>query len=269
MTIQNLNGRSPDSLKQALQNGSKAVFFMYTISFIVMTLRRNSGIYILEQGEDHWKYSWKYSLISFLLGWWGLPWGFIYTPQALYVNAIDGGKDVTDALLQDLGGGTIQQTRFGARSGYQEGILDSGLDASMPNWVYASFGKRAGALIIDGILLAIVQQLMVWVGSLVIGFSMLQPPAAFSILSVVLSIGYYAYMESSETQATIGKMALGIIVTDMDGERLTFQQAAIRSVSRLVSAITLCIGYLIQLFTEQKQTLHDLIAKTLVYEKPA
>lgn len=75
-------------------------------------------------------------------------------------------------------------------------------------------------------------------------------------------------MESSERQATIGKSAMGLIVADENGNRLDVQKALIRNISRLVSGFICLIGYLMAFFTEKKQALHDIIAKTNVYTKP-
>lgn len=68
-------------------------------------------------------------------------------------------------------------------------------------------------------------------------------------------------------QATIGKMALGIIVTDMNGAKLTLSKAFVRNISRILSNLTMLIGYIIAAFTEKKQALHDIIAGTLVVKK--
>jgi uncharacterized RDD family membrane protein YckC len=84
--------------------------------------------------------------------------------------------------------------------------------------------------------------------------------AAFCLLVWTL---YESLMESSKRQATIGKRALGIIVTDLQGKRITLRQAAVRCVAQVASAC-LFIGYILAAFTRRKQTLHDLIAGTLV-----
>ena len=59
-------------------------------------------------------------------------------------------------------------------------------------------------------------------------------------------------------------MALGIIVTDLDGNQISFGRANGRYWSKIVSSITLLIGYIMAGFTEKKQALHDIIAGTLV-----
>ena len=71
-------------------------------------------------------------------------------------------------------------------------------------------------------------------------------------------------MESSAKQATVGKMALGIIVTDLDGRRIGFGRATGRYFAKILSALTLGIGFLMAGFTERKQALHDMVASCLV-----
>lgn len=75
---------------------------------------------------------------------------------------------------------------------------------------------------------------------------------------------YCALLESSKWQATLGKRAVGIIVTDIYGGRVSFARASSRYFASLVSAMILMIGYLIQPLTERRQTLHDIIARTVV-----
>jgi len=74
---------------------------------------------------------------------------------------------------------------------------------------------------------------------------------------------YEAAMESSSKQATLGKMALGLKVTDEQGRRISFARATARYFSKFISAI-LFIGYIMAGFTARKQALHDMIAGTLV-----
>jgi uncharacterized RDD family membrane protein YckC len=80
---------------------------------------------------------------------------------------------------------------------------------------------------------------------------------------------YFALMESSKNQGTLGKMALGLRVTDMDGNRLTFGRATGRWFAKMLSALTLCIGFIMASFTQKKQALHDMVASTLVLRKQA
>jgi uncharacterized RDD family membrane protein YckC len=76
-------------------------------------------------------------------------------------------------------------------------------------------------------------------------------------------------MESSARQATLGKMALGIVVTDLDGNRIGFGRATGRYFAKILSALILLIGFIMAAFTQKKQGLHDIIAGTLVVKKAA
>lgn len=78
---------------------------------------------------------------------------------------------------------------------------------------------------------------------------------------------YYAIMESSKKQATVGKIVLGIIVTDLNGNKISFVRATGRFFAQYISTIILFIGYIMIAFTECKQGLHDIIAGTLVWKK--
>lgn len=75
---------------------------------------------------------------------------------------------------------------------------------------------------------------------------------------------YEAAMESSSRQATLGKMALGLRVSDEQGRRISFLRATARYFSKILSGMILFIGYIMAGFTARKQALHDMIAGTLV-----
>ena len=86
-------------------------------------------------------------------------------------------------------------------------------------------------------------------------------------LVIVLAWLYGALMESSRYQATLGKMVLGIVVTDMNGQRVSIARATGRHFGKWVSSLILGIGYLMIAFTEKKQGLHDIMAGCLVVVK--
>ncbi len=91
----------------------------------------------------------------------------------------------------------------------------------------------------------------------------------FLLVTINLLLGwlYYAFMQSSKTQATLGKMALNLLVTDLEGNRISFGKATARYFSKFISNMTLYIGYILAGLTEKKQALHDMIAGTLVIKK--
>ena len=129
---------------------------------------------------------------------------------------------------------------------------------------YAGFWRRLGASLLDGLLLGVVVLviyviLILWAEliGLIVGY----------IAVLILGWLYYALMESSSRQATLGKMALGIIVTDTEGQRVSFARATGRHFGKIVSGIILDIGYIMIAFTEKKQGLHDIMANCLVVIK--
>ena len=75
---------------------------------------------------------------------------------------------------------------------------------------------------------------------------------------------YCAGMESSAKQATLGKMAIGLVVVDMEGDRISFRKATVRHFSKILSGLFLAIGYWMIAFDEKKQGLHDMIADCLI-----
>jgi uncharacterized RDD family membrane protein YckC len=100
------------------------------------------------------------------------------------------------------------------------------------------------------------------------------PAAALGILFVliplivVVSWLYFALMESSARQATIGKIALGLFVTDLQGRRLSFGRATGRFFAKIITGLVpLFIGYIMAGFTARKQALHDMIAGCLVLKR--
>jgi uncharacterized RDD family membrane protein YckC len=84
------------------------------------------------------------------------------------------------------------------------------------------------------------------------------------LLIFVIGVLYFAVCESSAWQGTLGKMALGIRVTDLQGKRISFPRALGRYFAKILSAIILGIGFLMVAWTQRKQGLHDMICDTLV-----
>jgi uncharacterized RDD family membrane protein YckC len=79
---------------------------------------------------------------------------------------------------------------------------------------------------------------------------------------------YHALLESSEWQATAGKKALGLAVTDLAGHRISFARASGRHFGKIISGlIPLGIGYILAGLTEKKQAIHDMLASCLVLRK--
>ena len=125
--------------------------------------------------------------------------------------------------------------------------------------IYASFARRTLAFILDYLIVAF---LIGMISAFRPGWGELGP--LYALVFVWL---YKAGMESSALQASLGKLALGIKVTALDGERIGFARASGRFFAQLLSSIPLYIGYLMAGFTRRRQALHDLIAGTLVVRK--
>jgi len=85
-----------------------------------------------------------------------------------------------------------------------------------------------------------------------------------SIISIAVVWLYFALMESSKYQGTLGKLALGIKVTDMEGNRICFGRATGRHFGKIISGMIIYIGYIMAGLTEKKQALHDMLASCLV-----
>jgi len=98
MEIKGIENMGADQINFELQRGAKFVIFQYCISIVIMTFKRPSNIYFIKSGEGTVGKSIGFTLISLVLGWWGIPWGPIYTIGSVYTN-VRGGKDVTQEVI--------------------------------------------------------------------------------------------------------------------------------------------------------------------------
>jgi hypothetical protein len=101
MKILGLEGMTAEQVQRELDRGAKFVIFQYCVSIFVMTFKRPTDIYFVRAGEAALGPSLGYTLVSLVLGWWGFPWGPIYTIASIATN-LGGGKDVTSEVLQVL-----------------------------------------------------------------------------------------------------------------------------------------------------------------------
>ena len=130
---------------------------------------------------------------------------------------------------------------------------------------YGGFWIRVVAYIIDGILLTIVYGIV----ARLLGIDVFESDWRHydpmdNLISLVIGWLYFALLESSERGATVGKMAVGLRVVTDQGQRLDFGHATGRYLAKFISAIILCIGFIMVAFTDRKRGLHDIIAGTLV-----
>jgi uncharacterized RDD family membrane protein YckC len=135
-------------------------------------------------------------------------------------------------------------------------ILKPGGTPIILTTTYGGFWKRTAAWLIDAIVVS---------------------AATGALVTVTFGVGivgaffahwlYEAAMLSSSWKSTLGKRALGMIVTDLDGRPLSFARATGRHFAKWLSAMTLCIGYIMAAFTTRKQALHDMVAGSVVVEQ--
>jgi uncharacterized RDD family membrane protein YckC len=157
------------------------------------------------------------------------------------------------------------------------------------NTNYAGFWKRFLAFIIDAIIIGCVRWVVITpilvsmgigVASEIQNLDSDDPSTMLPIVGAIMAMAgisalvssviwilYYSFMESSKYQASVGKLALGIIVTDTNGNKLDFAKAFVRNICKIISSMILFIGYIMAGFTDKKQALHDMIANTLVVNK--
>jgi uncharacterized RDD family membrane protein YckC len=135
---------------------------------------------------------------------------------------------------------------------------------------YAGFWWRFLALLIDTAIMGVVQ----WLVSIALGVSAAATDGASLVMAwpviLLLVLGpwlYYALLECSNWQATIGKKICGLIVVDENGNRISFGRATGRYFAKIISAVIFYIGFLMAGWTQRKRALHDMIAGTLVLKQ--
>jgi uncharacterized RDD family membrane protein YckC len=143
-------------------------------------------------------------------------------------------------------------------------VWDAG-PAGPDHVAYGGFWIRVVAYLIDGILLTIVcgvVERILGIDIFASDWEHYDPTA--NLISLVIGWLYFALLESSPRGATVGKMAMGLRVVTGSGQRLSFMNATGRYFAKILSAIILCIGFIMIAFTDRKRGLHDIIADTLV-----
>ncbi|MBO1347416.1 MAG: RDD family protein [Hormoscilla sp. GUM202] len=130
---------------------------------------------------------------------------------------------------------------------------------------YAGFWRRFAADFIDKMILIIV--------SLIISLITYESTPDVDFLAlwlfnyIIIGFVYGSVMDSSPTQGTLGKMAIGIAVTTVKVKRLTYEKASQRHVSKLISYLTILIGFVLAGVTKKKRTLHDIISGCIVIRR--
>lgn len=120
--------------------------------------------------------------------------------------------------------------------------------------IYAGFWRRFLACILDGIFVMIISIILII-------------PFWVTPLCIIIGIIYRVVFETSSLRATPGKALMGMSVIKTNGAKLTIKDSLIRLVMSFISSTFLCAGYLMALFTQKKQTLHDFVADTVVIDE--
>ena len=181
---------------------------------------------------------------------------------------------MTASVAAQIGGGAAA---IPAYAGY----------AAVPRVEYAGFWLRFLALLIDnavmGIAFVLILIPLIFLTGLGGFISEFHPNEDMNDVGIFMLIGllflaatvslvftwlYHALMESSEWQATVGKKVLGLVVTDMAGQRVSFWRATARHFAKIITnMVPTFIGYIMAGFTEKKQALHDMLAGCLVLRR--
>jgi uncharacterized RDD family membrane protein YckC len=192
------------------------------------------------------------------------------------------------AFCQSCGSPVVRSTLANASPAAVSPHAGVGAIVYASNVTYAGFWLRLVAHLIDGFILGLAMLfLLVPLFFLMGGVGLFEslsragnhpdPAQVIPFISLFLALGavailgqwlYSAYLESGEKQATWGKQILGVYVTDLAGNRVTFGRASGRFFAKIISGlIPLGLGYIMAGFTERKQALHDMIASTLILRR--
>ena len=143
--------------------------------------------------------------------------------------------------------------------------------------MYASFWLRFAAYLIDTILLGLIFFPLGLILGLIMGVTgnkqnpelMLGVNGSINVVTLAVTWLYSSLLESSSWQGTVGKKLIGLRVTDLDGQRISFGKATGRHFGKILSSLICLVGFIMAAFTEKHQALHDQLAGTLVLTGPA
>ena len=103
MKIKNIDGLTAVDLQNDVRKGGKFVYYSYTISLIVVTYKKTSGVYLIREDENAIRRGFPWTFTAAIFGWWGIPFGPKYTFESIRRN-MKGGHDVTDEVMATVAG---------------------------------------------------------------------------------------------------------------------------------------------------------------------
>ncbi|HUR65231.1 MAG TPA: hypothetical protein VMZ03_02670 [Chitinophagaceae bacterium] len=103
MKIMNIKGLSAVDLEREAEKGARFVYYTFIVSLLLVTFKRTSGVYMIRGGESAVSKGNRFTIISALFGWWGIPFGPKHSIKSIRSN-LRGGKDVTDEVMSTVAG---------------------------------------------------------------------------------------------------------------------------------------------------------------------
>jgi hypothetical protein len=103
MQIVGIENKSVHQIQFEVQSGARFIQYRYCLSALVVTFRQPTDIYLLQPGQNRFLRGLPWALLTFVCGWWGVPWGPIFTVQCLYTD-LKGGNDLTAVIYSPITG---------------------------------------------------------------------------------------------------------------------------------------------------------------------
>ncbi|WP_086607238.1 hypothetical protein [Erythrobacter donghaensis] len=114
VNIKGIDNMTVEEIVEAVDAGGRFVVYQWAVSVIFASFRNSTDILLVPGTSNRILKGLPWTLLTFVLGWWGIPWGPIYTVQSLWQN-LSGGKDLTEAVLQEI----MHPRDYAMRSGHQ------------------------------------------------------------------------------------------------------------------------------------------------------
>ena len=101
MSVRGIDGMSVDEVRAEVRNGGRFVIFLWTVSVVIVSMKQPTAIHFIRADEKAFIKAFRPTLITLLFGWWGIPWGPVYSIESLATN-LSGGRDVTEDVMDSF-----------------------------------------------------------------------------------------------------------------------------------------------------------------------